>query len=342
MPDDQIVALSTIAFADEQLERLRAVSPRLRVEQRPARSAADVVAALRALPETKVLYSSHDILEWSAGANLKWVQFHFAGVDAVDLSRVPPGVIITSASGVHSVVMAEHAYALILALRRRVPTMLTWQARGQWAKKRWDQFVAPTLRGQALGVLGYGSIGREVARLGQCFGMTVLAFKRNPAQTAETGYQLPGVGDPDGSIPAEYFGPDRLHEFLARSDVVVNLLPATSATEKLMGATEFAAMKPSALFLNLGRGMTVDQDALAEALEEGEIAGAALDVFDPEPLPNDSLLWKIPSHRLIISPHVSGFFPGYDEETSRLWAENLRRFITGEPLLNVVNPDYGY
>lgn len=342
MVDSNIVALSTIAFTDEQLDRVRAVSPRVRVEQRPARSGEDVVAALRALPETTVLYSSHDVPNWSAGPNLRWVQFHFAGVDSVDLSRVPPGITLTSASGVHSVVMAEHALALILALRRRIPTMLTWQSKGQWAKNRWDQFAAPTLRGQTLGILGYGSIGREVARLGRCLGMTVLAFKRNPQQTADTGYQLPGVGDPDGSIPAEYFGPDRLYEFLARADVVVNLLPATPATEKLMGATEFAAMKPSAFFVNLGRGTTVDEEALVAALREGEIAGAALDVFAPEPLPPESPLWKIPSHRLIISPHVSGFFPGYDEETSRLWAENLRRFLASEPLLNVVNREAGY
>ncbi|MCZ7567848.1 MAG: D-2-hydroxyacid dehydrogenase [Ardenticatenaceae bacterium] len=342
MIDHQMLALSTIAFTDEQLARLRAVSPRLRIEQRPARSAEDVVAALRELRETTVLYSRHDLPDWSAGQNLRWVQFHFAGVDSVDLERVPPNITITSASGVHSVVMAEHAFALILALRRHVPTMLTWQAKDEWAKNRWDQFAAPTLRGETLGVLGYGSIGREVARIGQCFGMTVLAFKRHPQQTAETGYQFPGVGDPDGSIPAEYFGPDRLYDFLARADVVANLLPATAATEKLMGASEFATMKPSALFLNLGRGTTVDQDALAEALREGRIAGAALDVFDPEPLPSDSPLWKIPSHRLIISPHVAGFFPGYDEETSRLWAENLRRFVAGEPLLNVVSRKAGY
>lgn len=342
MANDPITLLSTINFTPEQLDRLRAVSPRIRIHQRSVESAEEVVEAFRAFPETNVLYTSHDLPDWSAAPNLKWIQFHYAGVDLVNLDRIPPDVVITSASGVHSVVMAEHTFALLLGLRRRLPTMFAWQSRGEWATDRWEQFVAPTLRGQTLGILGYGSIGREVARLGNCFGMTVLAFKRNPRRSADNGYQIPGVGDPDGSLPAEYFGPDRLHEFLARSDVVVNLLPATRATRRLIGAAEFAAMKPSALFLNLGRGVTVDQDALVEALLEGRIAGAALDVFDPEPLPAESPLWRIDPRRLIISPHVSGFFPGYDDEASRLWAENLRRYLAGEPLLNVVDREAGY
>lgn len=342
MTDRPIHILSTISFTETQLARLRDVSPRLRVRQESGSSAADVVAALRAAPETEVLYTGHDIEAWAEAAALQWVQFHFAGVDGVALHRLPERVTVTSASGVHSTVMAEHAFALLLALRRNIPQMLQDQRDHRWPKQRWRIYAQPTLRGQTIGILGYGSIGREVARLAAALGMTVLAYKRDPRQTAEQGFQLAGVGDPDGSIPAAYFGPDALHDLLGRCDVVVSLLPATGATEGLIDAAAFAAMKPTALFLNLGRGATVDQAALAAALRAGTIAGAALDVFDPEPLPADHDLWTLDPRRLLISPHVSAHFPGYDETASRLFAANLERYVAGAPLLNVVDRGAGY
>jgi phosphoglycerate dehydrogenase-like enzyme len=232
---------------------------------------------------------------------------------------------------------------VLLALAHRVPRMVEWKGQGGWPPddQRWPLFVPTEVRGATLGLVGYGSIGRELARIATtAFGMTVLACKRDPSQRRDTGYCRPGTGDPEGVFPDEWFAPDRVTELLGRSDVVVMCAPLTRDTRGMFDARAFEAMKPSAYFINVGRGGSVDEGALVRALRDGRIAGAAIDVFAQEPPPKHHPLYALDN--VIVSPHVSGFLPTYDAACTDLFVENLRRHLAGAPLLNLVDRATGY
>jgi phosphoglycerate dehydrogenase-like enzyme len=221
--------------------------------------------------------------------------------------------------------------------------MVEWQARGTWPpdEQRWPLFVPTEIRGATLGIIGYGSIGRELARIAKtAFGMSVVACKRDPSLRRDTGYCPPGTGDPEGLLPEAWLSPHELPALLARSDVVVMCAPATPETAAMIGAAGLAAMKPTAYFINVGRGATVDEAALAQALAERRIAGAAVDVFAQEPPPPGHPLFGLDG--VIVSPHVSGFIPSYDDRCADLFADNLRRYLAGAPLLNLVDRAKGY
>jgi phosphoglycerate dehydrogenase-like enzyme len=329
--------LVTMPFSDGQLERLRGVSPRLRVTR------ADPAGA--DYSRTDVLYAGAPPRELERAPSLKWVQLHMAGVDALvehplyTQSAIP----LVTASGVHAATIAEYAITMLLALAHRVPRMVEWQARGGWPpdEQRWPLFVPSEVRGATLGIIGYGSIGRELARMAKAaFAMTVLACKRDPTRRQDSGYALPGTGDPEGRLPDAWLGPDELPELLARADVVVMCAPLTPQTRRLVGARELALMKPSAYFINVGRGASVDETALAQALAERRLAGAAIDVFAQEPPPAGHPLYALDN--VVVSPHVSGFLPSYDDKCTDLFAENLRRYLAGAPLLNLVDRARGY
>jgi phosphoglycerate dehydrogenase-like enzyme len=329
--------LVTMPFSEAQLDRLRAVSPTLHV------TGADPGSA--DYSRVDVLYAGAPPRDLARAARLQWVQLHMAGVNGLDAhplytaSTIP----LTTTSGVHAAAIAEYAVTVLLALAHRVPRMVEWRARGGWPedRDRWPLFVPVEVRGATLGIIGYGSIGRELARIASAaFGMTVLACKRDPGRRADPGYALPGTGDPSGSIPSAWYAPGELPTLLALADVVVNCAPLTPATRGMIGARELAAMKPGAFFINVGRGASVDETALAAALREGRLAGAAVDVFAEEPPPRGHPLYALDN--VIVSPHVSGFLPSYDDKCVELFAENLRRFLAKAPLLNVVDRALGY
>jgi phosphoglycerate dehydrogenase-like enzyme len=329
--------LVTMPFSDAQLERVRRVSPTVRVT-RADPAGADYSRA-------DVLYAGAPPRDLARAPNLKWVQLHMAGVDA--LAEHPlytrSAIPLATTSGVHASTIAEYALTMLLALAHRVPRMLEWQGRGTWPPdaQRWPLFVPSEVRGATLGVVGYGSIGRELARMAKAaFAMTVLACKRNPSEREDHGYVWPGTGDPDGTLPDAWLGPDGLPELLARSDVVVLCAPLTAQTRRLIGARELALMRPSAYFVNVGRGASVDEAALARVLVDHRIAGAAIDVFAQEPPPAGHPFYALDN--VIVSPHVSGFLPSYDDRCAELFAENVRRYLTGGPLLNLVDRARGY
>lgn len=329
--------LVTMPFSDAQLERLRGVSPELRVTRADA-GAADYARA-------DVLYAGAPPRELARAPRLRWVQLHMAGVNALQDHPLYTAstVTLTTTSGVHAATIAEYAVTMLLALAHRVPAMVEWQRRGGWPpdEQRWPLFVPTEVRGATLGIIGYGSIGRELARIAKAaFAMRVLACKRDPSRREDPGYCAPGTGDPEGRLPDAWFPPETLRELLARSDVVVMAAPLTPATERMIGAGELAAMKPSAYFINVGRGATVDEPALAAALRERRLAGAAIDVFAQEPPPAGHPLYALDT--AIVSPHVSGFLPSYDDRCTDLFAENLRRYLAGAPLLNLVDRARGY
>jgi phosphoglycerate dehydrogenase-like enzyme len=337
---EQITLLSLIRFTEDQLDRLRAVSPRLDVQQVTGASFDDLSEDLR--NQVEILYGwGRAIDEAHRYPNLKWIQAHSAGINNILGKPIwQSEVVITTLSGIHPVPMAEHALAMLLAFRWKLLDMFRWQTRAEWPEGRWDKVIMPELRRSTLGIIGYGSIGRELARLAQALGMRVLAANRSGQRRRDEGYQEPGIGDPEATIPEKIYPVADLLEMLPQCDYVVVLAPLTPDTHHLFGTEAFFRMKERAFFFNLGRGPVVDEAALVEALRRGQIAGAGLDVYEQEPLPADSPLWQM--ENVIISPHVAGFTPKYDERASDLFAENLRRYLAGEPLLNLVNRERGY
>jgi phosphoglycerate dehydrogenase-like enzyme len=196
------------------------------------------------------------------------------------------------------------------------------------------------LHGSTVGIVGYGSIGREVARLLQPFNATILAAKWNAMRIKDSGYHQPGLGDPDGEFPHRIYPFQALKAMLAECDFVVIAVPLTPDTQSLIGAEELAAMKSTAFIVDVSRGGVIDHIALIRALKDKKIAGAALDVFPEEPLPQDSPLWKFPN--TILSPHISGNSPHYHQRAVALFAENLSRYLAGEPLYNQLDVTRGY
>ncbi len=336
-----IQVLCTMRFTDEQLNQLRAVSASVQVTQETCHNTRDVVEALARHPNTQILqgyYLPDNALEVAPG--LRWFQLHSAGIDHVAIDPLlQQGVMVTTSSGIHATPIAEYVLASMLAHRWQVPLWTRCQREHRWPSGRWDLFARPELRDSTVGILGYGSIGREVGRLAQAFGMRVLALRRSAGRQDE-GYSVQRTGDPKGAIPARFFQPEQLRDLLAESDYVVVAMPSTPDTYHMLGEAELRAMKPTAYLVNIARGPIIDEAVLIRALTEGWIAGAGLDVFEEEPLPEDSPLWDLDN--ALLTPHVAGFSPRYDERAVDLFAVNLARYLAGEPLLNRVDRERGY
>jgi phosphoglycerate dehydrogenase-like enzyme len=252
---------------------------------------------------------------------LRWIQLTSAGADhLLGAGAVRPDVVVTNARGIHGAVMADYALGVMVMLQWNFPRLLRSQAAGVWR----HQYTEP-LAGKTLGVVGVGAIGGEIARRGAAMGMTVLGMRRDPRPVA-------GV--------ERMFGPGELGEMLPRCDVVVLVVPATPETRRMIGEPELRRMRRTAFLVNVARGSVVDEPALVRALEEGWIAGAALDVFESEPLPATSRLWGM--ENVIVTPHIAGEPDDYPRRVMTVFAENIRRWRAGQPLVNVVDPARGY
>ncbi|HXD80008.1 MAG TPA: 2-hydroxyacid dehydrogenase [Candidatus Acidoferrum sp.] len=247
---------------------------------------------------------------------LRVVQSFSAGVDYL-LPLIPPGVTLCSASGVHDASVSEWVVGAIIAMRRRLPEFIELQRRAEWVRDlaEPDQFSnhpIDDLEGRSVVVLGYGSIGRALASRLAGFGVRVAGVAQHARSDAVT--------------------PESLPPLLLEADVVVDLLPLTPVTRKVVDAEFLSQMKAGALFVNAGRGGTVDTDALLDALRSGRIR-AALDVTDPEPLPADHPLWKEPN--VLITPHIAGTVARWERRAYRFAGEQIRRYAAGQPLLGV-------
>ncbi len=323
---------------DPLIAKLRAVSPRLSIEHHTAQTVAEIDRSV--WREIEVLYTSWLMPTINLVPKLKWVQGHFAGVDHFLDNPLIRSVILTTASGVHAPHMAEYILMLILAFAHKLPRMIEHQHNVDWPQDRWSLFVPKELNASTLGIVGYGSIGRETARLAKAFGLRVLALKRDKRIVKELGWRLPNVGDPAVEYVDRLYSTDQLRSMLSECDFVAITVPLTPETHKLIGAAELRSMKRDAILINVARGGVIDEAALIEALQNNLIGGAGLDVFEQEPLALNSPLWKLPN--VILSPHVSGFSAHNDERAMDLFAENLRRYLNGDPLLNVVDMNKGY
>jgi phosphoglycerate dehydrogenase-like enzyme len=288
--------------------------------------------ALSAHPDCDVVcsfFAPTDLL--TLAPRLRWLALPSAGADRVIRDGLvrPDGPIVTTSSGIHAVPIGEFAISLMLMWTRRWPEMVMLQRVGAWPDRAGREALeGRELSGATLGVIGLGAIGRHIARLGRAFGMRIMATRRS----ATLEQRDPNA---DTLVP-----PDRLGDLLATSDYVVVSVPATAETHHIIGEEELRQMRPNAFLINISRGSTVDEAALIAALSDGTIAGAGLDVFETEPLPADSPLWRMPN--VIISPHVAGDTDQYSRRFTDLFLDNLARFRAGEPLRNVVDVARGY
>ncbi len=292
-----------LAFADTAAEMAEALE------------GADVLLAWR--PRSGLLEPA-----WDKAGDLRWIQAASAGVeDLLFEAMIKSPVVLTNARGVFDDAMAEYVMGLLLLFAKGLPGVLERQRRREWRPRDSEQ-----LAGRRVLVVGVGSIGHAIGKRCKGAGMTV----RGVGSTAR------GRDDVFGLV----HGSEELAEACGWADVVVNVLPSTPATRHRFDESIFTAMQPSARFVNVGRGSTVDEEALVRALQQGWIAGAALDVFEREPLPEDSPLWDLAN--VVVSPHMSADFAGWRETLVELFVENLSRYLTGRPLKNVVDKDLGY
>ena len=320
------------AIDEEALQLVREVSDRLVVTDVSRLTRAERNGDLtrsdeldRVLHDAEVVYAlklPDRLLERCP--NLKWIQTISTGVERVlDDGVVQSPIMVTNMSGIHEVTIAEFVLMLMLMFVKQAPRAFYQQIEGRW---KW--FPVGVLTGKTVGIVGLGRIGREVARVVRLFGMRVVATKLSTTSA--------GTADiVDLLLPAA-----QLHELLGQCDFVVIAVPLTQESRNMIGETELRAMKSTGCLINISRGAVVDETALTRALEEGWIAGAGLDVFAVEPLPADSPLRHM--RNVIFSPHVSGDIVEYDVGAARLFAENLRRYLDGLPLLNVVDKSRGY
>jgi phosphoglycerate dehydrogenase-like enzyme len=282
----------------------------------------------RLLPEADVAFTPFvDRDVFASASRLRWVQSPAVGVGSLmfpELLASP--VVITSARGIRARSIAEHVLGVTIALARAMPAALHAQTAHRWAQEELET-EARTLQGQRMGIVGLGAIGLELVKIAAPFGFRISAIRRR-------------AGEPPPDGVEAVWTPDRLPDLLSQSDVVVLAAPHTPETKRLIGRAQLDRMKRGALLVNIARGKLVDDEAVIDALRDGRLGGAALDVFSQEPLDASSPYWDLPN--VIITPHTSGAMKDYWTPLVALFSDNLRRFEKGEPLLNVVDKVAGY
>jgi phosphoglycerate dehydrogenase-like enzyme len=263
---------------------------------------------------------------------LRWLQQWGAGADWLlrytDVAKLD--VVITNASGVHPIQITEHILAFLLAFARQLHHAIRAQGRREWRRPSRDDFFTDhpffELAGKTMVLIGVGAIGTRTAGIANAMGMRVLGVRRNPK------IRVPGID--------AMYSPGQLLDVLPEADFVVVTVPLTPETQGMIGESELRAMKPTAYIVNIGRGGTIQEEKLVQALQEGWIAGAGLDVFEIEPLPESSPLWDM--ENVILTAHYAGLTPHYEERAMAIFVENLERYMNGRPLRNVVDKKLAY
>ena len=268
--------------------------------------------------EADILLTMRISDKWIRKASrLQWIQVRTAGVDPIlNLPSLKKEVLVTSTRGIHGPQMSEMAILLMLALSRNLPQILRNQD-----QRVWERWPGKLLYQKKVGILGVGAVGGEIARKCKAFGMTVLGIARTKKKMDAVDYS---------------YGPEDLLKVLQEVDYFIIAAPRTPQTQSMIGAEALSSMKSNAFLINIGRGEIVDEEALVHALQTGKIAGAALDTFWTEPLPEDHPLWRLKN--VIITPHVGGLCDRSSEQVLSIFEENLRRFLQGdrEHLINLV------
>jgi phosphoglycerate dehydrogenase-like enzyme len=312
-----VLVLST--SNDRQLSQLAAISHIV------AGSAGELNASTNTAEVILHWYAPRDLLRaaFLANPNLRWIHSRSAGLDNLLFPElVASPVPLTNGTGVFSPSLGEFALAAILYFAKDFRRMLRNQDAG-----RWEQFDVEEVAGQSVGIIGYGDIGRAVATRVHAMGMRVLALKRH----------APASADP---LVAQFYRPDELVTMLNYCDYVVAAAPLTPETRHMIGDSAFAAMKPNAIVINIGRGPVIDQAALVRALAERRIKGAALDVFEQEPIPPGDPIYKL--ENVLVSPHCADHTKDWLDQSMRFFLQQYKRFTNSQPLQNVVEKHLGY
>ena len=301
-------------FAEYYKSKIQDAFPQLEIE-----AVVDEDSAEQFIQQAQILLAikaSDELI--SKAENLQWIQSLISGTDFfTKLPSLKKEVLVTSSRGIHGPQMAETTCMLMLALNRNLPANFENQQR-----KHWERWPTKLLFKKAIGILGVGTIGSELARICKSFGMIVHGL-------TTTGREIECVDHPYDSAG--------LNQLIKRVDYLVNILPANNDTRRVIGAEQFSAMKKTAYYISVGRGDTVDEKALIQALQRGDIAGAGLDVFAEEPLPVDSPLWEM--NNVIITPHIGGMSDIYPDQVLPNITENISRYLAGErkDLLNFIH-----
>jgi D-2-hydroxyacid dehydrogenase (NADP+) len=304
-------------LSEALVQRIRDISGRVEVAV-----VNDDKSALKVGMDAEVIFGKFNKELFSSAKRLRWVQTKGAGVDGLLFPEfIESNVALTSASGIHGIQISEMIIAMMLVLTKQMHKFMRYKFEAKWQPHTPDE-----LAGKIVGILGLGSIGSETAKKTKCLGMKIIALKKHPTKK-------PYYVD-------EILGSEGLDRLLRQSDFVVLTLPLTDETYHMIGEEQFRSMKPTAYVINMGRGALIDTNALLKALKEGWIAGAGLDVFENEPLPVDSELWKLDN--VVITPHVAGSSPYYDERAVEIFCDNLKRYIEGKPLRKEVDKKAGY
>lgn len=335
-----VEVLVCVPFGEEFVGRIQAVDERLNVRMAPAelrrwlRGDVPEDPEFARLVEQQVaewLEPAEVIIGWprlpkdalDAAVSLRWLQTVSAGIDRADPEAFQH-ITMTNASGVAAVAMAEYVIGMILMFAKGFPHLMRRQQAHEWDRT----FEGKEVWGSTCGIVGMGAIGGETARRAKALGMRVIATRRSVSE--RTSDDLADELLPSSDLPY----------LLAESDYVVVAAPLTPETRQLIGADELRQMKPSAVLINVGRGLIIDEQALIAALRDGTIAGAGLDVTEQEPLPTESPLWGMDN--VVITPHISADTPRYADRAADIVCDNLRRYLAGEPLRNIVDVTRGY
>jgi len=305
-------------LANRHKDAIAAVMPGITV------TVSDVEHAGELIAETDILvaWGWTDIRPlYLAAPRLKWVHALSAGVEGLTCPEIQASdTILTNSKGIHGIPVSEHVFSLMLAFTRGLNLLFRRQL-----DKKWDRVPTDEIHEKTIGIVGLGSIGREIAKKAKGLGMEVVATKQE--MTTEI-------------FVDKLYNPEQLHEMLAVCDFVVVALPLTEKTAGLFTLEEFKAMKPTAYFFNIARGAIVREADLAKALQLGIIKGAGLDVFEAEPLPADSPLWSMDN--VIITPHLAAISPCYLDRAVKLFVDNLTRYTQNREMFNIIDKTKGY
>jgi len=309
----------------------------------PAGKGQDVDAALDESVEILLTGAAPTRLEHAPA--LRWVQMNSAGVNHVMESPIylRRDLSLTTSRGVYDVAGAEFTLGLMLSLTKRFKLALESQQTRKWCpnSERLNVYPNQESRGRSVGIIGYGGIGQEIARLCNAFGMKTSALMRRNKKPGEARYRLPELRKLRPPVLEKIFEfPRGLGPLLEQSDFVIITLPLTPETAGLIDKSALARMHKGSYFINVSRGPLVKEEALIDVLRQGGIAGAALDVFEQEPLPDNSPFWNL--NNVLVTPHISGVFTGMLDRVADLFLENLERYRNGKTLFNLVNRDRGY
>ena len=306
----------------EQLQRVKDLAPDYEVIDGFSDSTLNFPAA-----DIEIVYgwgsAKSDFLLENKDSHLKWIQAKSAGVDTMNLSLLnEKNIILTNASGIHGVPIAESVFGMLLADTRGIKKAINQQTNKVWSQT--ESLVE--LKGKTMMIIGMGQVGKEVARLAQAFGLNVIGVNRS--------------GNPVTEV-SEIIKQDQIPKHIKRADFVVNILPLTSETTNYYDDSFFTSMKKGAGFINVGRGPSVDTDALIRQIKNGQIGFAGLDVFKEEPLAKDSPLWDLPE--VLITPHISGVAEHFKKRLFAIFEENLTAYVAGEELpRNVIDYKHNY